>query len=148
MFCIIYTYVPKASEINDTVIVGRVGLDFVFVGVVCVLNRFFFTVGNSQEVDPPAEGEEEPSNGHAAQSSIKSRQTRVQEDRIHSHGQTCKHTLSRCSTSMGHVVVLGTHDSTTIFNLHDTLEANFSTASVIHRENTCTHTQSFICTQD
>lgn len=54
---------------------------------VCVL--LCITVGNGQEMRPPAEGEEESSNSHAAQSSIEPRQTRVQRMMTHRQGKTC-----------------------------------------------------------
>lgn len=46
----------------------------------------FVTVGDGQEVGPPAEGEEESSNSHAAQSTIEARQAGVKRVMTHCHG--------------------------------------------------------------
>lgn len=57
-----------------------------WIATVCVCVFSCVTVGDGKEVSPPAEGEEESSNSHAAQSSIKPRQTRVQGVMTHCHG--------------------------------------------------------------
>lgn len=50
--------------------------------LVCI----FVTTGDGEEVGPPAEGEEESSNAHAPQSTIKPWQPCVQRIVTHRHG--------------------------------------------------------------
>lgn len=54
---------------------------------VCIL--LCITVGDGKKVRPPAEGEEESSHSHAAQSAVEATQTRVQRVVTHCQGKTC-----------------------------------------------------------
>ena len=76
------------------------------------------TAGDGKEVSPPGEGEEESSDSHAAKSSIKPQQTRVQRVMTHRHGQPC--------TPHTHTHTHRDTQTETETNTHTQLELNLS----------------------